>query len=257
MCAAGVAPALGLGSGACRDHGADRTSASTSASPTFLDNDPICEVIPTRLLNEEPGFRPTKYTYWHSPSVGDSNVTFDCQLNGYQTPPGLSAIVILSYFPHGGISTDLSSGGLVTDLDADGLPQVTFDGIEGRGYALTDEDRKEFVEETWLYPDEQTLTLVQHLSNGTGKTQTTGPTYDQGHPDGMRALIQALAPLVPPAAGPRTGAVTSEKTEHMSSIRAESSTTRTDRTNRTRTPAPEEATLDHTQASAAAWKRAS
>ena len=98
---------------------------------------------------------------------------------------------------------------------------------------------------------------MQHLSNGTGKTQTTGPTYDQGHPDGMRALIQALAPLVPPAAGPRTGAVTSEKTEHMSSIRAESSTTRTDRTNRTRTPAPEEATLDHTQAAAAAWKRAS
>ena len=70
VCTAGVAPALGLGSGACRDHGADRTSASTSASPTFLDNDPICEVIPTRLLNEEPGFRPTKYTYWHSPSVG-------------------------------------------------------------------------------------------------------------------------------------------------------------------------------------------
>lgn len=77
VCAAGVAPALGLGSGACRDHGADRVSASTSASPTFLDNDPICEVIPTRLLNEEPGFRPTKYTYWHSPSVGDNNATFD------------------------------------------------------------------------------------------------------------------------------------------------------------------------------------
>ena len=73
----GVAPALGLGSGACRDHGADRTSASTSASPTFLDNDPICEVIPTRLLNEEPGFRPTKYTYWHSPSVGDNDAIFD------------------------------------------------------------------------------------------------------------------------------------------------------------------------------------
>ena len=70
VCTAGVAPALGLGSGAYRDHGADRTSASTSASPTFLDNDPICEVIPTRLLNEEPGFRPTKYTYWHSPGVG-------------------------------------------------------------------------------------------------------------------------------------------------------------------------------------------
>ena len=76
-CAAGVAPALGLGSGACRDHGADRASASASASPTFLDNDPICEVIPTRLLNEEPGFRPTKYTYWHSPGVGDNNATFD------------------------------------------------------------------------------------------------------------------------------------------------------------------------------------
>ena len=76
-CAAGVAPALGLGSGACRDHGADWTSASTSASPTFLDNDPICEVIPTRLLNEEPGFRPTKYTYWHSPGVGDNNAIFD------------------------------------------------------------------------------------------------------------------------------------------------------------------------------------
>ena len=77
VCTAGVAPALGLGSGACRDRGADRTSASTSASPTFLDNDPICEVIPTRLLNEELGFRPTKYTYWHSPSVGDSNAIFD------------------------------------------------------------------------------------------------------------------------------------------------------------------------------------
>ena len=73
----GVAPALGLGSGACRDHGADRVSASTSASPTFLDNDPICEVIPTRLLNEELGFRPTKYTYWHSPGVGDNNAIFD------------------------------------------------------------------------------------------------------------------------------------------------------------------------------------
>ena len=77
VCTAGVAPALGLGSGAYRDHGADRTSASTSASPTFLDNDPICEVIPTRLLNEELGFRPTKYTYWHSPSVGDNNAIFD------------------------------------------------------------------------------------------------------------------------------------------------------------------------------------
>jgi len=73
----GVAPALGLGSGAYRDRGADRTSASASASPTFLDNDPICEVIPTRLLNEEPGFCPTKYTYWHSPGVGDNNATFD------------------------------------------------------------------------------------------------------------------------------------------------------------------------------------
>ena len=73
----GVAPALGLGSGACRDRGADRASASASSSPTFLDNDPICEVIPTRLLNEEPGFRPTKYTYWHSPGVGDNNATFD------------------------------------------------------------------------------------------------------------------------------------------------------------------------------------
>ena len=77
VCTAGVAPALGLGSGACRDRGADWTSASASASPTFLDNDPICEVIPTRLLNEELGFRPTKYTYWHSPGVGDNNVIFD------------------------------------------------------------------------------------------------------------------------------------------------------------------------------------
>ena len=34
-------------------------------------------MIPTRLLNEEPGFRPTKYTYWHSPSVGDNDAIFD------------------------------------------------------------------------------------------------------------------------------------------------------------------------------------
>ena len=73
----GCRAGTGAGIGGLPRSWADWTSASASASPTFLDNDPICEVIPTRLLNEEPGFRPTKYTYWHSPSVGDSNAIFD------------------------------------------------------------------------------------------------------------------------------------------------------------------------------------
>ena len=192
------AVALVVGVAGCAGPGLD--AASPSPTPTFLAEETMCEVVPSRILVEEMSFRTTDYTFEHRTAPWRKNGgadIFSCNLNGRRNSMTTIFRIRIAYWPDATLNA--SSPYPFSDLDNDTYhndPQpVTFDDVEGRGYVWLDKDRQGLTA-AWLYPDDHALE-IQFFTTG------TTDAYDQDDIAAMTDLLHALIPAIPPvAAGP-------------------------------------------------------
>ena len=197
-CAA-LALSLALGLAGCaRGNGA----AEASTSPTFLDEQAVCEVTSTDALREAVSFQTVDYEYWHDsyPNKPDQN-GFQCRIRGRDASANLSPTAFyISYEPGGYLD---AIGGIrpFTDLDGEGYDPLVLDGVEGRGYIWLSRPNVDGVitgvDAAWLYPDNHVLEF-QYFIRG-----RPDHGYDDTTLEGVRTLMTTIIPTIPEtAAGP-------------------------------------------------------
>ena len=191
--------ALALGPAGCaRGNGA----AEASPSPTFLDEQAVCEITSTDALREAVSFQTVDYEYWHDsyPNKPDQN-SFQCRIRGRNASANLSPTAFyISYEPGGYLD---AIGGIrpFTDLDGEGHDPLVLDGVEGRGYIWLSRPNIDGVitgvDAAWLYPDNHVLEF-QYFIRG-----RPDHGYDDTTLEGVRTLMTTIIPTVPEtAAGP-------------------------------------------------------
>ena len=179
--------ALAVGVAGCGGPGVG--AASPSPTPTFLTQETMCEVVPSRILVEKMSFRTTDYAFEHHTSTGENGAntdTFICNLNGRQGSMTATFRIRIAYWP--GATLNASSPYPFSDLDP-----ISFDDVEGRGYIwITNRNRA--ITAAWLYPDDHALE-IQLFTNGEADY-----AYDQNDIAAMTDLLHALIPAIPPVA---------------------------------------------------------
>ena len=191
--------ALALGPAGCaRGNGA----AEASPSPTFLDEQAVCEITSTDALREAVSFQTVDYEYWHDsyPNKPDQN-GFQCRIRGRDASANLSPTAFyISYEPGGYLD---AIGGIrpFTDLDGEGHDPLVLDGVEGRGYIWLSRPNIDgvitSVDAAWLYPDNHVLEF-QYFIEG-----RPDHGYDDTTLEGVRTLMTTIIPTIPEtAAGP-------------------------------------------------------
>ena len=93
--------ALALGPAGCGRGLVNRVTGSPSPSPTFLDEQTVCEVTSTDALREAVSFQTVDYEYWHDsyPNKPDQN-SFQCRIRGRDASANLSPTAFyISYEP--------------------------------------------------------------------------------------------------------------------------------------------------------------
>ena len=184
--------------GCARGNGA----AEASPSPTFLDEQAVCEVTSTDALREAVSFQTVDYEYWHDsyPNKPDQN-SFQCRIRGRDASANLSPTAFyISYEPGGYLD---AIGGIrpFTDLDGEGHDPLVLDGVEGRGYIWLSRPNIDGVitgvDAAWLYPDNHVLEF-QYFIEG-----RPDHGYDDTTLEGVRTLMTTIIPTIPEtAAGP-------------------------------------------------------
>ena len=184
--------------GCARGNGA----AEASPSPTFLDEQTVCEVTSTDALREAVSFQTVDYEYWHDsyPNKPDQN-SFQCRIRGRNASANLSPTAFyISYEPGGYLD---AIGGIrpFTDLDGEGHDPLVLDGVEGRGYIWLSRPNIDGVitgvDAAWLYPDNHVLEF-QYFIRG-----RPDHGYDDTTLEGVRTLMTTIIPTIPEtAAGP-------------------------------------------------------
>ena len=176
----------------------DIEAAPPSPTPTFLAQETMCEVVPSRILVEEMSFRTTDYAFEHHTSTGENGAntdTFICNLNGRQNSLPIISRIRIAYWP--GATLNASSPYPFSDLDNEppnnDLQPISFDDVEGRGYIWLTKSRK-IATAAWLYPDDHALEIQLFLDG------TTDYAYDQDDIAAMTDLLHALIPAIPPVA---------------------------------------------------------
>ena len=92
--------ALAVGVAGCGGPGVG--AASPSPTPTFLAQETMCEVVPSRILVEKMSFRTTDYAFEHHTSTGENGAntdTFICNLNGRQGSMTAVSRIRIAYWP--------------------------------------------------------------------------------------------------------------------------------------------------------------
>lgn len=92
--------ALAVGVAGCGGPGVG--AASPSPTPTFLTQETMCEVVPSRILVEKMSFRTTDYAFEHHTSTGENGAntdTFICNLNGRQGSMTATFRIRIAYWP--------------------------------------------------------------------------------------------------------------------------------------------------------------
>jgi len=178
----------------------NRVTGSPSPSPTFLDEQAVCEVTSTDALREAVSFWTTGYDYSHSsyPKKPDQN-GFQCRIRGWEPDRENDSKVSMLYMP-GGRLNDIGDRPF-TDLDGEGHDPLVLDGVEGRGYMWLDSPNVDGVitgvDAAWLYPDNHVLEF-QYFIEG-----RPDHGYDDTTLEGVRTLMTTIIPTVPEtAAGP-------------------------------------------------------
>ena len=193
--------ALALGPAGCGRGLVNRVTGSPSPSPTFLDEQAVCEVTSTDALREAVSFWTTGYDYSHSsyPKKPDQN-GFQCRIRGWEPDRENDSKVSMLYLPGGRLN---NIGGIrpFTDLDGEGYDPLVLDGVEGRGYMWLDSPNVDGVitdvDVAWLYPDNHVLEF-QYFIEG-----RPDHGYDDTTLEGVRTLMTTIIPTVPEtAAGP-------------------------------------------------------
>ena len=125
--------ALAVGVAGCGGPGVG--VASPSPTPTFLAQETMCEVVPSRILVEEMSFRTTDYAFEHHTSTGENGAntdTFICNLNGRQNSLPIISRIRIAYWP--GATLNASSPYPFSDLDNEppnnDLQPISFDDVE-------------------------------------------------------------------------------------------------------------------------------
>ena len=194
--------ALALGPAGCGRGLVNRVTGSPSPSPTFLDEQAVCEITSTDALREAVSFWTTGYDYSHSsyPNKPDQN-GFQCRIRGRDASANLSPTAFyISYEPGGYLD---AIGGIrpFTDLDGEGHDPLVLDGVEGRGYIWLSRPNVDGVitgvDAAWLYPDNHVLEF-QYFIEG-----RPDHGYDDTTLEGVRTLMTTIIPPIPEtAAGP-------------------------------------------------------
>ena len=192
--------ALALGPAGCGRGLVNRVTGSPSPSPTFLDEQAVCEITSTDALREAVSFWTTGYDYSHSsyPKKPDQN-GFQCRIRGWEPDRENDSKVSMLYMP-GGRLNDIGDRPF-TDLDGEGYDPLVLDGVEGRGYMWLDSPNVDGVitdvDVAWLYPDNHVLEF-QYFIEG-----RPDHGYDDTTLEGVRTLITTIIPTIPKtAAGP-------------------------------------------------------
>ena len=193
--------ALALGPAGCGRGLVNRVTGSPSPSPTFLDEQAVCEVTSTDALREAVSFQTVDYEYWHDnyPKKPDQN-GFQCRIRGWEPDRENDSKVSMLYLPGGRLN---NIGGIrpFTDLDGEGHDPLVLDGVEGRGYIWLSRPNIDGVitgvDAAWLYPDNHVLEF-QYFIRG-----RPDHGYDDTTLEGVRTLMTTIIPTVPEtAAGP-------------------------------------------------------
>ena len=192
--------ALALGPAGCGRGLVNRVTGSPSPSPTFLDEQAVCEITSTDALREAVSFWTTGYDYSHSsyPKKPDQN-GFQCRIRGWEPDRENDSKVSMLYMP-GGRLNDIGDRPF-TDLDGEGYDPLVLDGVEGRGYMWLDSPNVDGVitdvDVAWLYPDNHVLEF-QYFIEG-----RPDHGYDDTTLEGVRTLMTTIIPTIPEtAAGP-------------------------------------------------------
>ena len=191
-CAA-LALALEL-AGCARGNGA----AEASPSPTFLDEQTVCEITSTDALREAVSFWTTGYDYWYGGSTPEQS-GLRCRIRGWEPDRENDSKVSMLYMP-GGRLNDIGDRPF-TDLDGEGYDPLVLDGVEGRGYMWLDSPNVDGVitdvDVAWLYLDNHVLEF-QYFIEG-----RPDHGYDDTTLEGVRTLMTTIIPTIPEtAAGP-------------------------------------------------------
>ena len=177
----------------------DIEAAPPSPTPTFLAQETMCEVVPSRILVEEMSFRTTDYAFEHHTSTGENGAntdTFICNLNGRQGSMTAVSRIRIAYWPGATLNASSPSypfSDLDNNIHNNDLQPISFDDVEGRGYIWLTKSRK-IATAAWLYPDDHALEIRLFLDG------TTDYAYDQDDIAAMTDLLHALIPAIPPVA---------------------------------------------------------
>ena len=190
--------ALALGPAGCaRGNGA----AEASPSPTFLDEQTVCEITSTDALREAVSFWTTGCDYSRSsyPKKPGRN-GFQCRIRGREPDRENDSKVSMLYMP-GGRLNNIGGDRPFTDLDGEGYDPLVLDGVEGRGYIWLSRPNIDGVitgvDAAWLYPDNHVLEF-QYFIEG-----RPDHGYDDTTLEGVRTLMTTIIPTIPEtAAGP-------------------------------------------------------
>jgi len=135
----------------------DGSDDPTRAPSTPLADVTICGVFPNQDLQNILGFNTYWYDYITGPTsnveTGESGYRYSCDIDSDSSPFGLLNI---DY----GIRTDLNTGYGLVEFDdipveySDTARKVTFEGVEGEGWAWTDSVD---IYVAWRYNDTQVL----------------------------------------------------------------------------------------------------
>ena len=191
--------ALALGPAGCGRGLVNRVTGSPSPSPTFLDEQAVCEITSTDALREAVSFWTTGYDYWYGGSTPEQS-GLRCRIRGWEPDRENSPTLDILYMP-GGRLNNIGGDRPFTDLDGEGHDPLVLDGVEGRGYIWLSRPNVDGVitgvDAAWLYPDNHVLEF-QYFIRG-----RPDHGYDDTTLEGVRTLMTTIIPTIPEtAAGP-------------------------------------------------------
>ena len=191
--------ALALGPAGCGRGLVNRVTGSPSPSPTFLDEQAVCEITSTDALREAVSFWTTGYDYWYGGSTPEQS-GLRCRIRGWEPDRENSPTLDILYMP-GGRLNNIGGDRPFTDLDGEGHDPLVLDGVEGRGYIWLSRPNIDgvitSVDAAWLYPDNHVLEF-QYFIEG-----RPDHGYDDTTLEGVRTLMTTIIPTIPEtAAGP-------------------------------------------------------
>ena len=191
--------ALALGPAGCGRGLVNRVTGSPSPSPTFLDEQAVCEITSTDALREAVSFWTTGYDYWYGGSTPEQS-GLRCRIRGWEPDRENSPTLDILYMP-GGRLNNIGGDRPFTDLDGEGHDPLVLDGVEGRGYIWLSRPNIDGVitgvDAAWLYPDNHVLEF-QYFIEG-----RPDHGYDDTTLEGVRTLMTTIIPTIPKtAAGP-------------------------------------------------------